>query len=338
MPAVLLLNLGGPTDPSEVRPFLKNLFSDRRIIALPGGRYAQPAFADLISRARARRVAERYRLIGGGSPLRKLTIEQAAALRTELARIGCGAIQVEIAMRYTEPTAKAALTRLREGGERRVIALPLYPQECEATTGSSLADLESARASVAPEMDILTIRSWHLHPGYIDAITARVRSALDLLTPEERAEAVLLFSAHSIPVSLLERGDRYVPQIRETARAVLDRLAWGGAWRLGFQSRSGPVRWVGPGTDELIKGELKGTRVVVVIPISFVSDHIETLYEIDLLFAGMAREAGIRRFVRCESLNSSPLFIHALAEILEPVFSGAVSMRPIGPSEGSLPG
>jgi ferrochelatase len=311
---------------SEVRPFLKSLFSDRRIIALPGGRFAQPAFAELISRARAGRVADRYRLIGGGSPLRRLTEEQGTALKAELARIGCGSVRVETAMRYTQPDAASALSRLLEAGERRVVALPLYPQECDATTGSSLAELERARESVAPEIDILTIRSWHLHPGYIDALASRVEETLDRLSNEERAEAVLLFSAHSIPESLAGRGDPYVGQIRETVGAVLDRLGGGRAWRLGFQSRSGPVRWVGPGTDELIRHDLKGARAVVVVPISFVSDHIETLYEIDLLFGRFAREAGIRRFVRCESLNASPLFIRALAEIVEPVLSGGISM------------
>jgi ferrochelatase len=335
LPSVLLLNLGGPSGLSEVRPFLKNLFSDRRIIALPGGPILQPAFASLIAFARSGRVAKRYRRIGGGSPLRRLTEEQAAALERELARAGGDPSHVGVAMRYTQPGAATALSRLREAGERRVIALPLYPQECDATTGSSLADLEYARARVAPEIDILSIRSWHLHPGYIEALAERIRETLVLLEPAERSEAVLLFSAHSIPVSLERRGDPYVPQIRETVAAVLERLGGDRPWHLGFQSRTGPVQWVGPGTDELIRGELKGARAVVVVPVSFVSDHIETLYEIDLLFGGYARAAGIRRFVRCESLNTSPRFIRALADIVQPVLSGRIGMG--GPS-GSAPG
>lgn len=322
MAAVLLLNLGGPSGLSEVRPFLQNLFSDRRLIALPGGRLTQPVFARLLARSRAGRVEDRYRLIGGGSPLRRLTEEQAVALREELSGIGLVDVRVETVMRYTEPSARAVLARLRKAGERRVIALPLYPQECDATTGSSLADLEDARDAVAPEIAILAIRSWHIHPGYIDALAHRVNETLDRMTREERAEAILLFSAHSIPASLERRGDPYVAQVRETVAAVVERLGGGREWHLAFQSRSGPVRWVGPGTDEVIERDLKGAQAVVVVPISFVSDHIETLYEIDLLFGDLARKAGIRRFVRCASLNASPVFIHALAQIVEPALGG----------------
>jgi ferrochelatase len=188
---------------------------------------------------------------------------------------------------------------------------------------------------VAPDIDVLVVRSWHLHPGYIDAVVSRVREAMDRLPEDERAGAILLFSAHSVPESLSSRGDPYVKQIRETVAAVLERLGGARQWRLGFQSRSGPVRWVGPGTDQLIKKDLKGAKSVVVIPIAFVSDHIETLYEIDLLFGGFAREAGIGRFIRCESLNTSPLFISALAQIVEPVLAGGMSIeRSAGPPGG----
>jgi ferrochelatase len=321
MATILLLNLGGPSGAGEVYPFLRNLFSDPRILDLPGGRLLRPALATLIAGLRAPRVRGLYARIGGGSPLLSLTKLQAAALGEELARRGHREAPVEVVMRYTEPGAAAACRALARAGEKRAIALPLYPQECVATTGSSLADLEGARDRHAPGLEIVAIRGYHDHPGYLDAFAARIRETLDALPEAARAEAVLLFSAHGVPEKLPRRGDPYVEEIRATVAALLARLGVQNEHRLGYQSRVGPVRWVGPGTDEVIES-LRGRGAVVVVPVSFVSDHIETLYEIDLLFGRMAREAGIRRFVRVAALNDSPLFIRALADLVEPHLNG----------------
>jgi ferrochelatase len=322
MPTVLLLNLGGPGGAGDVYPFLRNLFSDPKIIELPGGRLFQPAFARLLAGFRAPRVRGLYALIGGGSPLLPMTKRQAAALAAELSRRGHRDTRVEVVMRYTEPGAAAACRELARAGEKRAIALPLYPQECVATTGSSLSDLEAARDRHAPGLEIVAIKGYHDHPGYLDAFGARIRETLDALPEGPRAEAVLLFSAHAVPEKLPRRGDPYVDQIRATVAGLLARLGGTNEHRLGFQSRVGPVRWVGPGTDEVIES-LRGRGTVVVVPISFVSDHIETLYEIDLLFGEQARRAGIQRFVRVAALDDSPLFVGALADLAEPYLNGA---------------
>ncbi len=322
MPSIVLLNLGGPATLADVRPFLRKLFSDPFIIELPGGRLLRPILAWAISTFRTRKVRGYYRLIGGGSPLRRLTAAQARGLGEELSRRGHPGVRVEVAMRYADPGAEEAVRRLHAAGESTIIALPLYPHECVATTTSSLADLERARDLLAPEVEIRAVRSYHLHPGYLAAMAARIREAIDRLPVDLRRGAVLLFSAHGVPERLPMRGDPYVAQIKETVDALRALVGSEYEHRLGFQSRTGPVRWVGPGTDTVIE-ELRGRPAVVVVPVSFVSDHIETLHEIDLLFGERARRAGIGLFVRCESLNDSPLFVGALADLAEPFLGGA---------------
>jgi protoporphyrin/coproporphyrin ferrochelatase len=318
MAAIVLMNLGGPSTLDDVRPFLKNLFSDPMIIELPGGRLTQPLFARMISTFRSPKVRRYYERIGGGSPLLRLTREQAAGLGRELEGRGLSHTRVVLAMRYTAPDSDDAIRELLDAGEKRVVALPLYPQECVATTGSSLAALEDARNRLAPEMEIVPVRGYHLDAGYLESVVERIRETLESLDAKERAEALILFSAHGVPESLPRRGDPYVSQIRETVAAVARMLALPNEHRLAFQSRTGPVRWVGPGTEETIE-ELAGHPCVVVVPIAFVSDHIETLYEIDILFREVAERVGIGKFVRAGSLNGSPRFARALADIVEPL-------------------
>ncbi len=326
MATILLLNMGGPSTRSEVRPFLRELFSDPMLIDLPGGAVLRPFLSRLIPAVRARKVERAYASIGGGSPLLRTTRRQAAALLAELGRRGHGEVQVETVMRYTPPRAAEVLTRLAARGETRALALPLYPQECRATTGSSLAELEWWQPRLAPGLEISAVRSWHLAPGYLEALAGRVRAALDSLPEAARSRAVILFSAHAVPAALPQRGDPYVAQVKEAVAAVLTRMGSGHAHRLGWQSRTGPVTWVEPGTDTVI-AELAGSEAVVVVPVSFVSDHIETLYEIDLLFGDMARRAGIRHFVRTAALDCEPGFIGALADLAEP-FLGAGGRTP----------
>jgi ferrochelatase len=317
MATILLLNMGGPSTLDEVRPYLRNLFSDPMLLDLPGGIVLRPLLSRLIPAVRMRQVQHAYRSIGGGSPLLRMTLRQAEALRIELVGRGHEAVAVEVVMRYTPPRAAEVLARFASRGETRALALPLYPQECRATTGSSLAELESLRSRFAPTLKIKVIRSWHLEPGYLEALTGRVRAAIDALPEAARPHAVILFSAHGVPEALPRRGDPYVGQVKETVAAILERLGSGHAHRLGWQSRTGPVKWVGPGTDTVI-AELAGTEAVVVVPVSFVSDHLETLYEIDLLFSEVARRAGIRHFVRTAALDCDPGFIAALAGLAEP--------------------
>ncbi len=305
---VVLLNMGGPESTAAVRPFLEELFSDPAILPLPAA--IRLPLARWIARMRASRVVPRYERIGGRSPLVEITRAQAGALAREL-RGGGGSWHVEPAMRYTPPRAAEALARLRERGAERLVVLPLYPQYSEATTGSSLRDLERAlEAAGMAELPRAVVRSWHDHPGYAGALAEAVREALEGLS-----DPVVLFSAHSLPERAVRRGDPYLDHVKATVEAVRERLP-PVRWRLAFQSRTGPVRWIGPGVEETLAALAReGCGAVVVVPVSFVSDHIETLYEIDVEYRALAEGLGIRAFRRAPALNTRPSFIRALADL-----------------------
>jgi ferrochelatase len=316
---VLLFNLGGPGALGEVEPFLVKLFSDRDIIELPLGALVQPLFARMIARLRGPSVRRNYALIGGGSPQLRLTRAQAEALQARLDREAPGAASVFIAMRYWGPSTEAALDAMSAQGIERVVTLPLYPHYSRATTGSSERAL--LRALAAPRFrgrfQVSGIRSYPDDPGYLAALADTIRAGLDAFAPEQRDQVVLLFSAHGLPQRFVDRGDPYVEETERTRRGVLSLLQLPNRHRLGYQSRTGPVRWTGPGTDALLQ-ELgrSGARRVLIVPVSFVSDHIETLYEVDILFAEHARRAGILEYRRTAALNAHPLFIDALAGLV----------------------
>jgi len=300
---VLLLNLGGPDSLGSVKPFLYNLFSDREIIRL-GPRPLQRPLAFLISALRAPKSRRAYAMIGGKSPLAEITAAQAGALEKALG------MPVYFAMRYWRPSIEDTVKSLYEDGIERVIALSLYPHYSVATTGSSLRKF---REAVRPyPIETVEIGSWHDHPLYIDALLDVIKRGVASF--EGGGSPHLLFSAHSLPKKFIEAGDPYVGEIMGTIGKVIERQAM--RWHLGYQSRSGPVRWLGPPTEEVLRRlARKGVRNVLVVPISFVSDHIETLYEIDILYKGIAEALGIE-LRRTESLNTNPLFIDALKALV----------------------
>ncbi|MBI3099609.1 MAG: ferrochelatase [Planctomycetes bacterium] len=326
---VLLLNLGGPDNLDAVRPFLQNLFSDREIIELPGGPWLQPAFARLIARVRTRTVQEYYRLIGGGSPLLRLTEQQAKALQDRLAATSVThRFVVGVAMRYWNPSSHEALAAMQRAGVRRIVALTLYPQYSKASTQSSVNELKRQAHALgledgpaADRMRLTVIDRYPRHPAYVTAIVGTILLGLNEFPETIRNRVTLLFSAHGLPQRMVDGGDPYVEEIGQTRQAVLDRLREFGVanpWKYGFQSRVGPVKWIRPYTDEVIEQLGKeGVREVLVVPISFVSDHIETLYEIDILYGKLARKCGIAEFRRVRSLNDDPAFISALADLVQ---------------------
>jgi ferrochelatase len=316
---VLLFNLGGPGTLGEVEPFLVNLFSDRDIIELPLGALLQPAFARLIAKARGPSVRRNYASIGGGSPQLRLTLAQAKALSARLSR-GDGRVPVAVAMRYWRPGTAEALRRLAASDIERVVTLTLYPHYSRATTGSS--ERELARVLERPEwrgrFRVSGVDRYPEEPAYLDALAATVRESLAGFPAETRDGVVLLFSAHGLPQRFVDAGDPYVAETRATVRGVLERLGVPNRHALAYQSRTGPVKWIGPGTDEVLRTlGREGVRGVLVVPVSFVSDHIETLYELDQLFAGEARRAGIEDYRRTPALNTRPAFIEALAGLVE---------------------
>ena len=305
---VLLLNLGGPDTLADVEPFLFNLFSDRQIIPL-GPAFLQKFIARRIARRRAPKSSEAYRLIGGGSPIRRITDSQASALETALST--SGSFRVRSCMRYWHPFAAEALPAMTGAGIRRIVALPLYPHYSVATTGSSLVDLHRTVQSLAPNLSILDIRSWPTEPAYIECLAARIREGLAQF---ESGPVQVVYSAHSLPKRFIAEGDPYVEETLATISA-LEKLT-GREGKLCFQSRSGPVEWLEPSTPDLLR-ELagQGCKNILMVPISFVSDHVETLYEIEMLYRDQARDLGMR-LEATRGLNDDPLFISALASLV----------------------
>lgn len=305
---VLLLNLGGPQRLEDVRPFLFNLFSDRQIIRL-GPAFLQSTIARLIAWRRAPKSQANYRLIGGGSPILEKTMAQARALEALLAERG--EYLVRPCMRYWHPFADQALMEMATANVERIIALPLYPHYSIATTGSSLTDLNRARTRLGLDMPIHAIHSWPDQPDYIAALAARVEVGLAHLSANP---VEILYSAHSLPVRFIEEGDPYVDDLHRTI-AALERLTERPG-RLCYQSRSGPVEWLGPSTPEEIEEiAATGGSSILIVPLSFVSDHVETLVEIDIEYRQLAESHGLR-FAVTAALNDDPRFIAGLADLV----------------------
>ena len=283
---MLLLNLGGPDTLDDVRPFLYNLFADPDIIRLPRAiSWLQPLIAWGISTRRAPKAREAYESIGGGSPLRRLTDEQGAALRAALGAAGVP-VTVAVAMRYWAPFTDAALAKLRDAGVNKVVVLPLYPQYSVSTTGSSLRALREclARDPAARSMRFAVVPHWCGRPGYVAAVADLIETELATLPDPERV--VVFFSAHGVPVKYVEAGDPYQSEMEWCVKLVVGELrarGLGNRCTLAYQSRVGPVQWLTPYTDDAIR-ELgaEGVHGLLAVPIAFVSEHIETLEEIDM--------------------------------------------------------
>jgi ferrochelatase len=308
--AVLLLQMGGPDSLDAVEPFLYNLFSDRDIIKI-GPAFLQPFIARMIVRRRAPKSAANYRDIGGKSPLRELTEQQAVELEKLLGdRYRCF-----VAMRYWNPFTDEALAAIRQEGIGRIIALSLYPHYSRATSGSSFNELEKCLSSQKQRPDVICIRQFYDHPLYIQALAEKIEQGLAGFPDRTRVQ--LFFSAHSLPQSFIAEGDPYLDHIQTTVRLVMQRFG-DVEHHLAFQSRAGPVKWLEPSTQDKLK-ELaaRGAKEVLMVPLSFVSDHIETLHEIDIEYREEAHKLGITDFRRMESLNSSSAFIGCLAALVQ---------------------
>lgn len=305
---ILLLNLGGPERLEDVRPFLVNLFSDREIIRLGPG-FLQKTIARLIAYRRAPKSKANYQRIGGGSPIRAKTEEQALALEQMLH--ADGNFIVRPCMRYWHPFVGEALRAMAAAQVTTIIALPLYPHYSIATTGSSLTDLQRTKKQLGLNIPIREIRSWPTEPQYIACLAARIQQGLRRFHGEP---VQLVYSAHSLPVQFIKEGDPYVRELEQSIRAVEELTGISG--RLCYQSRSGPVAWLGPALPEVI-AELatQGCRNMLVVPLSFVSDHVETLFEIDIQYRQRAEELGMR-FESTRGLNADPLFIAALRNLV----------------------
>jgi ferrochelatase len=307
---VVLFQLGGPESLAAVEPFLYNLFCDPDIIDFPFSRLGRRALAKLISKTRAKKASEHYAAIGG-SPIRRFTEQQAAALEALLMRNGIDARCV-VAMRYWHPFTAEAVAQLNNAEVDQVVLLPLYPQYSSTTTGSSLNEWQRRWTGTIP---VCCVAPFYRNPAYIASVVERIDEALSRFS--DPSSVPLVFSAHGVPVSVIEKGDPYQQQIEETVALVMEQGGWSNSndHRLCYQSKVGASRWLEPSLHQTLRQVAsEKRREVCIVPISFVSDHVETLAEIDHHARHEARLLGIERFEMTRGLNDSPIFIRALAE------------------------
>jgi protoporphyrin/coproporphyrin ferrochelatase len=308
---IVLFQLGGPDTLEAIQPFLFNLFCDPDIIDFPFARMGRRPLARLISTTRASKVRHHYSLIGGGSPIRKFTELQAQGLESRLKTLGVNA-RCFVAMRYWHPFTAEAIQNLRKGNCDEVVLLPLYPHYSCTTTGSSLNEWNR---QFRREIPVRLVGSFYRDPIYLSALIEKVDEALSRFSDPSCPEIV--FSAHSLPQSIIDHGDPYQRQIEETVRLLMQRGAWPNHHRLCYQSKVGASKWLQPSLHRTLRDlASEKVREVCVVPVSFVSDHVETLGEIDHEARAQARALGIHQFEMTEGLNDSPRFIEALAQLV----------------------
>jgi protoporphyrin/coproporphyrin ferrochelatase len=322
--AVVLMNLGGPDSAAAVEPFLFNLFSDPAIIALPNP--LRWVVAKIIARQRAPIARQIYAKIGNASPLLANTKAQATALHAALGHEA----RIFIAMRYWRPFAAEAAQAVKEWGADEIVLLPLYPQFSSTTTASSLADWHRAAKSAGIAVATRAICCAPDEPGFIAALAANIRQALDAW-PSELAAPRLLLSAHGLPKRTVARGDPYQSQIEMTAAALrraLDQPKLDSV--VCYQSRVGPLEWLGPATDAEIRRGGAEKRGLIVVPIAFVSEHSETLVELDIEYGHLAGSSGVPRYVRVATVSTAPSYIAGLARLVGEARTGRRAIMPTG--------
>ncbi len=314
---IVMMNLGGPKNLNEVNPFLKQLFADREIIQLPAQNFLGP----FIANRRTKSVQQNYDDIGGGSPILDWTELQGRGMVERLDRMSpeTAPHKFYVAFRYINPFSEDALKQMKEDGVKRAVAFTQYPQFSCATTGSSLNELwrASRRVGLQDAFDWSVIDRWPTQSTFVEAMTETVRQGLAEFSDEERDDVLIVFSAHSLPMSVVNRGDAYPAEVGATTHEVMQRLDRPYEHLVAYQSEVGPVPWLGPSTETVIEQLGKKKRKnVLIVPIAFTSDHIETLHELDIEYGELAEEVGIENYKRAPALNGMELFQDALAEIV----------------------
>lgn len=306
---VLLLYMGCASRLSDIKPFLFSLFSDPVIVPLPSPLRIPVAW--LTSRIRYPMIKKAYERIGGGSPLLSFTFQQAEALRKSLQEAGIEAV-VSVGMRYTPPSIEHTLFSLIKDGIQKVVALTLYPQYSTATAGTCISVLERAIIQF-PGIDVYIIPHWHTHPLFITCWATLISDSIQEMHPEK---GHILFSAHSLPVRLVKQGDPYPTQIKECTEAIMTKLKKDIPHSIAYQSKVGAVKWLEPKVEEEMKRlAAKGVKELILVPISFVSDHLETLYELDIVMKHLASRLGFETFRRVPVPNLHPLLIKAWTDM-----------------------
>jgi ferrochelatase len=305
--AVVLFNLGGPDGPDDVQPFLKNLFSDKAIIRSPLP--VRFLVSRLISKSRAPTARENYARMGGGSPLLPETRKQAGALDAELARRGLAAKSF-IAMRYWKPYAADVVREVKAWGADRVILLPLYPQFSSTTTASSLKSWKDAGGPGG-----VTICCYPDEDGFIAAHARKLVETWD--KAGRPANVRCLLSAHGLPEVVVKAGDPYQWQVERTAAALKPHLPPEWEVEICYQSRVGPLKWIGPATEACVVKAAQDGKAILLSPIAFVSEHIETLVELDIEYRHLAEQHGVRHYLRAPALGVDQGFVATLADLVE---------------------
>jgi protoporphyrin/coproporphyrin ferrochelatase len=322
--AVVLFNLGGPDSLDAVQPFLFNLFNDKAIIGLP--RLLRPLLARLIASRRAPVAREIYTQIGGASPLLEFTRRQADALERRLKQHEHPA-RVFVCMRYWHPLSDAVARQVRSFEPDRIVLLPLYPQYSTTTTASSLADWRRAASRallVAPEHAVCC---YPVNTGFVDAVAEQVRRTLQKNHPRGRFR--LLFSAHGLPKRVIDKGDPYQWQVELTVAAIVEALGEIACDHVVcYQSRVGPLEWIGPPIEAELARAARDQVAAVVVPIAFVSEHSETLVELDIEYRKQAEELGVPEYLRVPTVAADETFIAGLATLVEDALSGPEGISP----------
>lgn len=315
--AVVLFQLGGPDSLEAVKPFLYNLFCDPDIIDFPGAFLGRKLLAKLISSFRAKAVAERYKEIGGKSPILELTNQQASALETSLSKEGLDA-RVFVAMRYWHPLTDAIVSAIKQDSFERVVLLPLYPQFSKATTYSSVNEWNRQCQKLNLHgIPTQLICCYPNHPQLIEAFVENINAAYARFAESAQEDIDLIISAHGVPVDFINKGDPYQLQIEETVRRIVERGNWNSPYILCYQSKVGPQEWLGPSLLETIERRAKqGRKRMLIAPIAFVTEHIETLHEINIEARKHAEQLGVKQFEMMPALNDHPKFIACLADLV----------------------
>jgi len=304
--AIILFNLGGPDSLEAVQPFLRNLFGDPAIISLPA--WLRLPLARFIASRRTPKALGIYEKIGGGSPILGQTEAQARALEEALGSEH--EWRGYVCMRYWHPMTERVVQSVRRFAPDRIVLLPLYPQYSTTTTASSFAAWKKAATFKVPTVEV---ESYPTEPGFIRASVEMVKQGLAEV-PEMPVR--VLFSAHGLPEKVIKRGDPYQSQVEETASAIAEHLN-GADWSVCYQSRVGPLKWIGPSTDAEIRRAAADGKSIVLYPLSFVSEHSETLVELDIEYRHLAEQAGVPRYIRVPTVGTHPQFIHGLANLVQ---------------------
>jgi len=309
--AIILFNLGGPDTLDAVQPFLRNLFSDPAIITLP--KWLRLPLARFISSRRTPKAKKIYEQIGGGSPILGQTEAQARALEDALgSEHECRGY---VCMRYWHPLTETVVKSVGRFKPDRIVLLPLYPQYSTTTTGSSFAAWKKAAPFKVPTTEV---ESYPTEPGYVDASVELVKQSL---AEAGDGPVRVLFSAHGLPEKIVKAGDPYQRQVEQSAKAIADRLGTTDGigpidWAICYQSRVGPLKWIGPSTESEIKRAAADRKSIVLYPLAFVSEHSETLVELDIEYRHVAKEAGVSNYIRVPTVGTHPKFIEGLARLV----------------------